>query len=829
LKSVVKDSVLYQSLAGGLVLLAVWLRFWQLDCLPPGLWFDESYNGMDAIWMMTTRIWPIFLAGNNGREALYHYWLTGVIFVLGNTAYAIRLSAVLLSVIAPPLMYRWGITLFRGQRNAQWLALVGTAGLVTSFWYLLMNRTGYRANLLPLFVLATSWLFWRGWQNGKLRFYLLAGVMLGLSQYSYFSARLLPLVFGLFTLTQTIFGQNDKRHRLKIIWLGLIVMAVSSAVVALPMLIFIFNNPGAAWGRTLEVSVKLGDTGAGWIATGMHVVDALRVFVDGQDPNWRHHLVGMPMFDVLNMAGFWLGLGVALWQIRQPMYQFLVILLGVMWLPAPLANPAVHSLRLSGMLPAYYTLMAVGLITTINWLFRNKHNIQPLVGPVVLGSVVIISGSLTVYNYFWRWGQSPEVYYAFDGQVNSLAAELDNPAANIDVVIPFYLYTHASFRYLIDNNFIETVFMPEQVATKLRQQTQTTMVIPAYPPDDGKPPAYVWLKKAPGEKGIAYVSAVFRPPLDFKSAGSAQEMVDKSRQVVTAQTYPINPKVFLPLFPARLPVHPVAVNWSDKLRLIGYEFSPALINSDRTSSLRLAWQILGDSWITEKMFLQVLDSNGNSVGQQEIDPVSRKMYRWRKDGLILELLPLDFAKNLSPGLYFVRLGFFNPDTGQRLPAFQPETRQPPGNELVVGPLVVKADGLNPVEPARRVTAALGDGFKLMGYAIKPASVAATEVTLYWQSTAPAQADYTVFLQLLNPANQVMAQTDAQPLPGLYPTSRWQPGDIIPQQLVLPAPIADIAGNRLVTGMYNVATGERLPASDAGKLLPNGAIPLNTTK
>ena len=44
----------YHLLIIGLTLLAAWLRLWHLDTIPPGLWFDEAYNAMDAVWMQVT-------------------------------------------------------------------------------------------------------------------------------------------------------------------------------------------------------------------------------------------------------------------------------------------------------------------------------------------------------------------------------------------------------------------------------------------------------------------------------------------------------------------------------------------------------------------------------------------------------------------------------------------------------------------------------------------------------------------------------------------------------------------------------------------------------
>ena len=72
-----------------------------------------------------------------------------------------------------------------------------------------------------------------------------------------------------------------------------------------------------------------------------------------------------------------------------------------------------------------------------------------------------------------------------------------------------------------------------------------------------------------------------------------------------------------------------------------------------------------------------------------------------------------------------------------------------------------------------------------------------------------KTDYTVFVQLLNSAGQVVAQVDAPPLAGTAPTTTWLPGEILtdPYTLTLPADLSP-GDYRLITGLYNAATGER---------------------
>src|SRR5690606_13021717 len=79
---------------------------------------------------------------------------------------------------------------------------------------------------------------------------------------------------------------------------------------------------------------------------------------------------------------------------------------------------------------------------------------------------------------------------------------------------------------------------------------------------------------------------------------------------------------------------------------------------------------------------------------------------------------------------------------------------------------------------------------------------------------PVDRPYTVFLQLLDEQGLVVAGRDNQPYTGLYPTSLWSPGEIIVDTFLLPLPEAGLSPGsyRLITGFYEVNTGQRLPVT-----------------
>ena len=89
------------------------------------------------------------------------------------------------------------------------------------------------------------------------------------------------------------------------------------------------------------------------------------------------------------------------------------------------------------------------------------------------------------------------------------------------------------------------------------------------------------------------------------------------------------------------------------------------------------------------------------------------------------------------------------------------------------------------------------------------------VTLTWQSLAPLDADYTVFIQVLDAADRIVGQVDAWPLQGTYPTGQWTPGEIVVDPHVVPLAAELPPGSyRLQVGWYLLADLRRLPLLDA---------------
>ena len=113
---------------------------------------------------------------------------------------------------------------------------------------------------------------------------------------------------------------------------------------------------------------------------------------------------------------------------------------------------------------------------------------------------------------------------------------------------------------------------------------------------------------------------------------------------------------------------------------------------------------------------------------------------------------------------------------------------------------------------------------LIGYRLQPETAASTgsvqavekvDVTLYWQVTGTTDKDYPLFVQLVTTDGERVAGRDTHPGLGNYPTSQWQPGEIIEDRVpvYIPAAVQEPTGVYVNIGLRD-ETGDYL-STDAG--------------
>lgn len=128
----------------------------------------------------------------------------------------------------------------------------------------------------------------------------------------------------------------------------------------------------------------------------------------------------------------------------------------------------------------------------------------------------------------------------------------------------------------------------------------------------------------------------------------------------------------------------------------------------------------------------------------------------------------------------------------------------------------------PDEVVDNLNLPLGPAITLLGYRgwnLAPTAGEVTQIQLQWRAERVPERRYKVFLQLLDPRDQVIAQRDAEPAGESRPTTQWAAGEVVLDNHGLLIPPGTPPGSyRRIIGMYDTQTGERLRLPDGSDFI-----------
>ncbi len=396
------------------VLLGGLLRFCALDRLPPGLYQDEGVEGFDALRVLHGDF-PVYFESNYGREPAFMYFLAIGIAVLGRTPLALRAVSAAAGTAAIPIAYLVAKEMFKRRTG-----LLAAFIMATTLWPVQLSRLGLRSSLLPAALGLGIWGLARAWRHDRQRDWLLAGMLLGLSLYTYIPARLalaVPLVVALLGWVRGL----DRRKALQ----GGLALLLAYGLTALPLGIYALGHWDIVNGRTAQVSVLNPDINQGHLAETLFHQGVLvgEMFLIQGDANLRHNVPGRPVFDLAMALATLAGLAVGLVHLRERRWQWTWAWLAVFLMPTFLADSAPHFLRGYGVWPMLAVVPAVGLEAIVNFLRRRAG----LLAAVLAGSALAgasVCATAQAY-YLSDWLTSRQAYYSFDTFSTDLVAAVN--------------------------------------------------------------------------------------------------------------------------------------------------------------------------------------------------------------------------------------------------------------------------------------------------------------------------------------------------------------------------------------------------------------------
>jgi 4-amino-4-deoxy-L-arabinose transferase-like glycosyltransferase len=636
--------------------LAACLRFWQLKSIPPGFHYDEAYEALEA-WRVLTQpgYHPIFFPGNFGLEPSFIY-LTALAFkVFGASPLAMRAVAATVGTLTVPALYAAVQEMTRvDERLPAATALLAAAMLAVMRWHILFSRVGIEPILVPLLLALLLLFFWRGLRTNGTAAWILLGLLSGLSLYVYPASRLLPLVpaamVGMIALTRRSLLQGRRR--------GLLAAAAIAVIVALPMGWQWLRNPDLLFLRSAQVVAASPAQGTPWT----NLLAALGMFSFRGDQDPRNNVPGMPALDLLMTIPFCLGIGVALWRWRRPVFSGILLSGLILLLPTILSDYAPHFRRAIGAIPAVAILCGLGLAVILgppNGSRLLRFGRAALVAAILLGSAVFSATA-----YFVRWGQSPDLYYAYDeglweiGQyVSGLPADetvLLTPRPASDPTLGFAWRQGRPVRHFDGRH---------------------ALPIPASDLAAGKAVDYIVIEHE-----------------DFRASQLLHELFPEAREVKTfedpnGKTYARVVRVQGPVSPVRQPQQPASGSWPG-MHLVGYDLNAGgVYKSGDTIYLQLWWQVdepITADWTVFTHLLGPTRADGSTVwAGRDARPGDGSLptTAWAPGDLILDEYQMPLPADTPPGEYLIEAGLYDPAAGGK----RVEMTDPAGQDhLILG-------------------------------------------------------------------------------------------------------------------------------------------------
>ncbi len=260
---------------------------------------------------------------------------------------------------------------------------------------------------------------------------------------------------------------------------------------------------------------------------------------------------------------------------------------------------------------------------------------------------------------------------------------------------------------------------------------------------------------------------------------------------------------------------PSDVKFSDDLTLVGYQLGGAEFVQGRFAAVTLYWRAEHSPVSDVRERLALVDRAGRIVDQIASPPVAGwyPSSQWTPGQLLADPQAILIPPRLAPGEYTFRVSLFTPD-GRAV-----------GREVETGRVRVRARdrqfraGWIP----NSLKVEFGDRVRLLGYDSQ-VSPGYLKLILTWQAMREMDENYTVFRHIVAPDGHLAGQKDGWPRDGDYPTSFWMGGEIVTDEVVIPFSTAAGPGAyRVEFGLYDAATGQRLPANRSGVRLADDTV------
>lgn len=188
--------------------------------------------------------------------------------------------------------------------------------------------------------------------------------------------------------------------------------------------------------------------------------------------------------------------------------------------------------------------------------------------------------------------------------------------------------------------------------------------------------------------------------------------------------------------------------------------------------------------------------------------------QWPANSLAWGHYQLTLPGSLSPGSYDISIRLLA--SGSELSA---------GPSLLAQTVAVQTERCNYASLPSAVDsgALFGNALRLVEYELDQQEQS-LNLNLYWQAERRMDIDYKIFVHVFDPETGVpVAQDDAMPRRGAYPTRFWWPGDKVDDKISISLAGVQSGTYGLAVGVYDPVSGRLSLIDDQGLLVEDGRL------
>ncbi len=663
---------------------AAGLRLWRITSIPPGFSFAEVYEGLEAWHILNNPNYhPVFLPRNNGVPPLNAYataLMFGLFHLFGGEPgpVAMRVTAACLGVLGVLALYALACELQRLESSPSRLSTAfpffAAATLAVMRWHIQFSRIGIEAIFVPLVWASVVWLLLRGWRTGRWIDFAASGISLGAGMYTYQAAWLMPFLMVPLVLLllrqrtnlleqETSVGALRARQRF-----GLVIMSAVALFVVLPLAWYAWRHLDMLALRLNQVKIggNLAHTAQPSVWHNLWVTaNSYNILGNFGDRDTVRNIDRMPLLNVWLALPFYVGLGIATWRARRPVYALVLISLLGLLLPGALSQDGPNFRRMLGAAAPTALLCAIAL----DWLWQWPVDIRPLFAATARQSLtsrspwsfargqlgwislllLVLGGATSAQEYFVRWAVQPGLYNKFNTGLWEISQQIVAQPPGTPIYITPYDMDGLTLKFML-----ETHHQSEPI------QFDGNHIFPVRAQASAQPALYMVIEPADTR------TRLLLPEL-FPAVKIQKEMREKpGAEVIRLYLCPANAA------PQRPPQHTLAASFGDGIGLQGYDVQPARLRAGRILYLQLHWLLQAAPAADWTVFTHVLsqDSAGHKrvVAGYDSQPGAGSLptNQWQKGWRILDEYQIKLPADLKPGTYNLEIGLYR-TSGERLP------------------------------------------------------------------------------------------------------------------------------------------------------------------